>query len=155
MSPWMNTESTMSNLCYPKHTSKGKTCIKITLASRHQHMKSDSRKLHTNKNKNDSNLIVVFQYLHRRSIVKIGRIVVQSISIWTHWICVHCSSSSVYNSYASTCKIYNATFNTWCAYLLYIKNLALYSKLCFFDQPILHLTIVRENELINYELIMN
>ena len=45
-------------------------------------------KFHTNKNKNDFNLIVVFQYLHRWSIVKICRIVVQSILIWTHKICV-------------------------------------------------------------------
>ena len=151
MSPWMNTESTMSNLCYRKHTSEGYTCIKITLASRLQHMKSDSRKLHINKNKNDYNLIVVFQYLH--IIVKIDRIV---INLDTLLLLLHCPNVFVlfyvptYMSYASPCKIYNTT-NTWCAYLLYIKNLALYSIRCFFDHPILHFTIVIENEWINYE----
>ena len=82
---------------------QGYICIKITLASRHQHLKSDSRKLHINKNKNDSNLNVVFQYLHKRSIVKIGWIVVQSILIWTHWICVR-SLLCTYLSYASIWK---------------------------------------------------
>ena len=133
---------------------QGYICIKITLASRHQHMKSDSRKLHINKNKNDSHLIVVFQYLHKRSIVKIGWI---SRSIHFNLDTLDmCSSSSMYLLVICiNLKIYNATFNTWCAYPLYIKNLAIYSILCFFDPPILHLTIVRENEWINYELIMN